>query len=228
VVETVRVFLVDFFLWFACSLVVMSFLEHQVHRWLMHRNNFLSTRFSSFKTIFREHAVLHHGHYYKEFDHEPDDYGRDLNLHLSLSRGLVRTLPIWVALSFVSIPGAIAFVSVLCMHHWTWNLIHEEMHKPHKRFFSNWPLYKFLARHHYLHHKYPGKNFNVVLPFADYVLNTHARATEEDFVTMRKLGILKNHRNHQLSVLEKPTTQHSLHITDSSLLTTVDADHSRA
>lgn len=188
-VETVRL-LVEFLAWFAGSIVFMSFVEHAIHRRLMHRSNFLSKRFASYEKIFREHAILHHGTYYKEFDHEPDDYGRDLNLHLSLGSGIVRTMPFWLLLALVSIPGSVAFVSVLCIHHLTWNLIHEEMHKPKNSFFSNWPLYKFLARHHYLHHKYPGKNFNVVIPFADYVMGTHIRATAEDCAVMRKLGLL--------------------------------------
>lgn len=188
--ETVRAFFVEFFSWFAGSMVIMSFLEHQIHRGLMHRKNFFSKRLPSFEKIFREHAVLHHGLYYKAFDHEPDDYGRDLNLHLSVKKGFLRTLPLSLCISLVSIPGAIAFLLVVYLHHLTWNLVHEEMHKPSKSFFANWPLYKFLARHHYLHHKYPGKNFNVVLPFADYVLNTHAQATDADYRTMSELGIL--------------------------------------
>ena len=66
---------------------------------------------------------------------------------------------------------------VVCLHHFIWNQIHMEMHKPEKRFFSHWSTYKFLARYHYLHHRYPNKNFNVVLPLADYVLGTHIRAS---------------------------------------------------
>jgi sterol desaturase/sphingolipid hydroxylase (fatty acid hydroxylase superfamily) len=64
------------------------------------------------------------------------------------------------------------------------------MHKPERRFFSEWPIYKFLARHHYLHHKYPNKNFNVVLPLADYVLGTSIRATRSDLNGMYRSGLL--------------------------------------
>jgi len=56
------------------------------------------------------------------------------------------------------------------LHHWLWNKIHLEMHKPELSIFSTRPIYKFLARHHWLHHRYRDKNFNVVFPFADYVL----------------------------------------------------------
>jgi sterol desaturase/sphingolipid hydroxylase (fatty acid hydroxylase superfamily) len=64
------------------------------------------------------------------------------------------------------------------------------MHKPEKRFFSDWPVYKFLGRHHYLHHKHPDKNFNVVLPLADYVLGTIIRASNLELNEMYRLRLL--------------------------------------
>jgi sterol desaturase/sphingolipid hydroxylase (fatty acid hydroxylase superfamily) len=54
----------------------------------------------------------------------------------------------------------------------------------------HWSTYKFLARYHYLHHKYPHKNFNVVFPLADYVLGTHIRASTSDLEDMSRLGLL--------------------------------------
>jgi sterol desaturase/sphingolipid hydroxylase (fatty acid hydroxylase superfamily) len=60
------------------------------------------------------------------------------------------------------------------------------MHKPEERVFKNWSAYKFLAEYHWLHHRYPNKNFNVVLPFADYVLGTCARPKQADLDCMRE------------------------------------------
>jgi hypothetical protein len=84
----------------------------------------------------------------------------------------------------------VMFVAVMTFHHWAWNKIHLEMHKPEQRSFSAWPVYKFLARHHCLHHRYPNRNFNVVFPLADYVLGTHARANEDDLKFMQQAGLL--------------------------------------
>ena len=67
-----------------------------------------------------------------------------------------------------------------------WNHIHLEMHKPEQRNFSTWPIYRFLARYHWLHHRYPDKNFNVVFPLADYVLGTSACANEVDLQRMQE------------------------------------------
>ena len=39
--------------WFIFSCILMSFIEHQVHRKLMHRRSFLSARTASFKRVLR-------------------------------------------------------------------------------------------------------------------------------------------------------------------------------
>jgi hypothetical protein len=84
----------------------------------------------------------------------------------------VECLPLSLALWFLSfVPGfssfligAIVWPMVVVLHHTIWNQIHLEMHKPEGRFFKNWAAYKFVARHPFLHHRYPNKNFNVAFP----------------------------------------------------------------
>ena len=63
------------------------------------------------------------------------------------------------------------------------------MHQPKQRFFANWAAYKFVARHHFLHHKYPDKNFNVAFPVGDFLCGTIAHPTEADWEAMRAEGI---------------------------------------
>jgi hemerythrin-like domain-containing protein len=92
-------------------------------------------------------------------------------------------------IALVSWEGAAAFVAVMIFHHWAWNKIHLEMHKPEQRVFSTWPVYKFLARYHCLHHRHLDKNFNVVFPLADYVLGTSVRANESDLKYMEQWGV---------------------------------------
>ena len=50
------------------------------------------------------------------------------------------------------------------------------------------PLYRFLARHHVMHHRQTGTNFNVVLPLADYIVGTVAKPKETDIAEMKRLG----------------------------------------
>ena len=183
-------FAIQVLAWFAALAVLMSFLEHQIHRSLMHKRNVLSTRLLSFNKMFEHHAILHHGQYSKVFVDKPVAAGEDRHLRLSIREGFLETLPIAALLAVISLEGAIIFEIVVCLHHFIWNKIHIEMHKPEKRFFSDWPVYKFLARHHYLHHKHPDKNFNVVLPLADYVLGTNIRASNSDLNGMYRLRLL--------------------------------------
>jgi len=176
--------------WLFVLAVFMSFIEHQVHRRLMHRKNLLSGRLPAFKKIFEHHALLHHGHYHTIFHDEPVPHGQDRHVRLSMTEGVLEALPIAALLTTISWQGAMTFVMVVCLHHFMWNQIHLEMHKPEQRFFSHWSVYKFLARYHYLHHRYPHKNFNVVLPLADYVLGTHIRASQADLEEMDRLELL--------------------------------------
>ena len=176
--------------WFAGLLVFMSFCEHQIHRNLMHRKNFLIKYIGSLKKVFEHHAILHHGHYDEIFNDEPVARGQDHGIQLSIREGFLEALPVSALIATISLTGAVVLEIVVCLHHFLWNNLHLEMHKPDKRFFSDWPIYKFLARHHYLHHAYPNKNFNVVLPIADYVLGTHIRASQSDLNEMQRIGLL--------------------------------------
>ena len=176
--------------WFVVSCVLISFIEHQVHRRLMHRSNFLSRRTAGFRRIFEAHALVHHRHYLKIFSDEPVGVGEDKEIRLTVRKAPLKAIPFAAVIALVSWQGAAVFVAALCFHHWAWNKIHLEMHKPEQKIFSTWPVYKFLARHHWLHHRYQDKNFNVVFPLADYVLGTSARANAVDVECMeQQLGL---------------------------------------
>jgi hypothetical protein len=143
------------------------------------------------------HAVEHHTQYRKSFHDEPLPPGEDRGIRLNLWEGLVESLPLSLALWGLSaitgystfLVGACVWPMVVALHHTIWNQIHLEMHKPEGRFFKNWAAYKFVARHHFLHHRYPDKNFNVALPVGDYIFGTVARPTAADWQAMRAEGI---------------------------------------
>ena len=175
--------------WFIVSCILMSFIEHQVHRRLMHRRNYLSWNTAAFKRVFEAHAIVHHQHYSKIFSDEPVAAGEDKEIRLTVWKAPLKALPFAAVIALVSWQGAAIFVAVMCFHHWTWNKIHLEMHKPEHRVFSTWPIYRFLARHHWMHHRYQDKNFNVVFPLADYVLGTSVRADAVELKRMQQLGL---------------------------------------
>jgi len=140
--------------------------------------------------MLESHAVLHHGTYKAIFRDDPLPKGEDKGIRLNIVEGLLETLPITIIIALFSPLGAVIFAFVVAMHHFLWNQIHLEMHKPEERIFGNWPSYKFLARHHLLHHKYPNRNFNVVFPLADFVLGTSAKSQYSDHAEMYRLGLL--------------------------------------
>ena len=54
----------------------------------------------------------------------------------------------------------------------TYEYLHWCMHLPKKRNLERSGIFFRLNGHHLLHHRYMGKNFNVVLPLADLLLGT--------------------------------------------------------
>jgi hypothetical protein len=171
--------------------IVMSLIEHQVHCRLMHKTPRLAflKNLRARQRIFTSHAVEHHSQYRKVFHDDPVPHGEDHGIRLNLREGLIESLPLVIVLAPFSVTGAVMFPAVVCLHHTIWNFIHMEMHKPSGRFFANWAAYKWAARHHFLHHRYPDKNFNVAFPIGDFICGTLAKPTEADWEAMRAEGI---------------------------------------
>ena len=177
-------FILEIVGWLVFSCVLMSFIEHQVHKKLMHRR---ST--ASFKRVFEAHALVHHRDYSEIFSDEPVARGEDEEIRLTVRKAPIKAAPFAALIALVSWQGAMIFVAVVVFHHWAWNQIHLEMHKPEQRIFSSWPIYRFLARYHCLHHRHTNRNFNVVFPLADYLLGTRVRANEGDLAYLERSGL---------------------------------------
>ena len=173
--------ILQFLGWLTFSYILMSFIEHQVHSRLMHKRSI-----AMFEKTFKGHAINHHKHYSKIFTDEPVPKGEDTDIRMNVWKAPIKGIPYFLVISIFSWQCALVFVAVGTLHSWIWNQIHLEMHKPEGRPFSKWPIYKFLARYHWLHHRYQDKNFNVVFPFADYVLGTVAKPTAADLKLMEE------------------------------------------
>ncbi len=179
--------------WFFAMVLLMSIIEHQVHCHLMHKQPripFLK-KLAVRQKMFKSHAVEHHSQYRKHFHDDPLPKGEDRGIRLSAWEGLLESLPIALIFACFEVTriGAIMFPLVVILHHTIWNYIHLEMHQPKGRFFANWAIYKFVARHHFLHHRYPSKNFNVAFPLGDFICGTIAHPTADDWLAMQAEGI---------------------------------------
>ncbi|MDR3615302.1 MAG: sterol desaturase family protein [Candidatus Obscuribacterales bacterium] len=174
---------------FASSVVLMSLIEHQCHQTAMHKKHPLSKYIKVLEKVFKHHAVLHHSEYKAVFADVPLPKGEDRGIRLNFVEGFFEALPFSLLLALVSVPTAIIFEGVVACHHLIWNNIHLNMHRPVKRFFNEWPAYKYLTRHHYLHHVHPDKNFNVVFPLGDFVFGTVCKPTAAEIADMQRQGM---------------------------------------
>ena len=177
--------------WFAAMVVLMSIIEHQIHSRLMHKSPRIAwlRRLPARTKIFTSHAVKHHRQYRENFHDDPVPAGEDRGIRLNLPEGLLQAFPVCAGLACISFMAAAMFLFVVCLHHLIWNQIHLEMHKPEGRFFSKWAAYRYVARHHFLHHRHPDKNFNVAFPVGDWLFDTVAIVTDADRRAMEAEGI---------------------------------------
>ncbi len=188
---------------FVCTLlastIFISFGELMIHRHVMHRKRmwgWLYRAIPDLRAQFQNHAVLHHGRYYKEFDHEPDPAGKTFNVRILWGDSLrlcVTFSPVmlllWLAVSWVS---ALTFLAALVGHNLAWGVVHMQMHVPvADHWLGRTRYFRFISRHHFMHHQQLGKNYNVVVPFADFVLGRVARRKVSDVREMLRLGYLR-------------------------------------
>lgn len=192
-------FLVHVLITIPIGVVALSFAEHAIHRHVMHRKRFPAWVYRALpdlKAQFHNHAVMHHGTYYKRFDHEPSDEGKYFNLRILVPdtvRILIAFSPILLALAmFVSTVSAVVILVMVIGHNLTWNAVHMQMHIPERKaWFRNTATYRFLARHHFMHHQRTGRNYNVVLPIADFILGSATKPRISDVREMLRLGYVK-------------------------------------
>jgi hypothetical protein len=173
--------------------------EHAIHRHAMHRKRFPSWVYRlnpDMSAQFHNHAVLHHGTYYREFDHEPSADGKYFNLRIlpaDTLRIVVLFSPLLIALwLWVSLYSALTLLFLLVAHSAVWGAVHVQMHVPESnRFFRDTSYFRFIARHHFMHHQRMGKNYNVVIPLADFVLGSVTKPGVADVREMLRLGFLR-------------------------------------
>ncbi|MDE1975319.1 MAG: sterol desaturase family protein [Patescibacteria group bacterium] len=159
------------------SVTYVSLFEYILHCWLMHRP------VGALTYPFRAHALTHHR-----------IFKADETYHLKDEKDK-RTIPMawWNILVLLPILAIIPAIAALASGDWwmliiplivgalyygTYEYIHWCMHlpRPRKRLMKRawivgWIFYR-LNGHHLLHHRYMGKNFNVVFPLWDALLGT--------------------------------------------------------
>lgn len=195
--ETMHPLLLTLLLSAPAAYLILTFAEHQIHRHFMHRKRFPAAVYKAspyLLEIFVAHGVRHHSQWYREFDFEPNPAGKwdNILIRMTETRWLALSfMPMGLAIGyFISWPAAFMMGAMGILHNRLWNVLHTQMHMPADTFFAQWRVFRFLARHHYLHHQFTGKNYNVVCPGADVVMGTLARPRLRDLREMMFLEYL--------------------------------------
>lgn len=161
---------------FVAGSIYGSFFEWTLHRFLMHRP------LLGFTYPFRTHAQIHH----KEFGSGPDYHvgpeGSTVNVTMAwwnspvlvAVNAPVGILASWWIGSWWILAG---FLASMLAYYAAYEYLHWCMHVPGPRWFQTTRLFKWIDRHHRVHHLMPDRNLNVVLPIADVIFRTRiARA----------------------------------------------------
>jgi hypothetical protein len=165
----------DFLFWaavgFVSGTVFASFFEWTLHRYIMHRP------FPMFRYPYRTHALVHHRIFKANHSYHLIDEKDKWTIPMAWWNGpaMIATcslLPLaiawWTGKWGLLAGSVLAFTA----YYATYEYLHWCMHLPRERHLERSGVFFRLNGHHLLHHRYMGKNFNVVLPLADLCLGT--------------------------------------------------------
>lgn len=154
-----------------CAAVYASFFEWTLHRFIMHRP------LGRFRYPFEAHTLVHHRVFRADQTYHLIEAQDAKTIPMAWWNG-----PVLVALGtspFIAVAWWLGQWGVLCGtgltcagYYAAYEYVHWCMHLPKKRPVERSGIFFRLNGHHLLHHRYMGKNFNVVLPLADLCLGT--------------------------------------------------------
>jgi hypothetical protein len=159
-------------------IVQASFFEWIYHRYWLHRPWLPPQMFTAHTLV--HHQLCKHDDTFHVHDEEQEEaltfqwWGGPLLIAINLvpwtgAWWLLRATGAPLSLFVVCL---IAVVTTFCLYYAAYEGFHYLMHRPTIAWIERSLLFRFLERHHRIHHAHMGKNFNVVVPLADLVLGT--------------------------------------------------------
>lgn len=154
---------------FVAVVLYGSFFEWTLHKYFMHRRAFIPYPFEL-------HALIHH----KIFQADETFHAQNEKMkeHVTfVPRDYLILLcvnaPVFFAFEWITgisivVGGSLAILSYLLM----FDFLHWTFHVPNNHVYEKLGPFRWIKRHHLLHHKYQNRNLNVVFPLADLVLGT--------------------------------------------------------
>jgi hypothetical protein len=157
--------------------VQASFFEWAFHRYWLHRP-WLP------KDVFTAHTLVHHQlckfddtfHVEEEEQHEALHFqwwGGPLLCLINVAPWIL--VSVGLSLAGVQLPYVILLVAMyltILLYYVGYEGFHFLMHKPSFPAIENSFYFRFLKKHHRIHHVHMDRNLNVLLPLADFVLGT--------------------------------------------------------
>ena len=181
---------------FGSALVLGSFFEHAIHKYLLHSTPNVLKKVEYVKGMWKGHSISHHGSYAPDEHYTQDDTNKQEVLTFSwydgpaiiisataisfLIASIIR-LFLGISVKFL-MPEVIGAGIAFTLYYIAYEGLHAIMHVPkkwiwlRKRRFMVW-----LNSHHYQHHLDPRSNLNVIIPIADYVWGTKRRLPKEHY-----------------------------------------------
>lgn len=159
-------------------LIIALLAYASIFEWLLH-STLMHKPLGPMRYPYETHTLVHHRLFRADETYHLSSHADERDKHTI-------TMAWWNALVLVPISaspfilfalfgplrvGATAVV-VLAMYYGMYEYIHWCMHLPKQRRVECLGLFRRLNGHHLLHHRYMNKNFNVVLPFADWCFGT--------------------------------------------------------
>jgi hypothetical protein len=142
-----------------------------LHRYIMHRP------LGAFRYPYQAHALTHHRIFKANHSYHLIDEKDKWTIPMAWWNGpaliaAANVIPALIAWAMGH--GALLIGSVLAIsaYYAAYEYLHWCMHLPRERHLERSGVFFRLNGHHLLHHRYMGKNFNVVLPLADLCLGT--------------------------------------------------------
>ncbi len=157
--------------------VQASFFEWAFHRYWLHRPWLPESCFTS-------HTLVHHQ--LCKFDdtfhvvEEEQEEALSFQWWGGPTLILINTIP-WALLAWGLAACGVAFpfvvfvttcATVIALYYVGYEGLHHLMHKPALPFLVRSRLFRFIERHHRIHHVHMDRNLNVLLPLADFCLGT--------------------------------------------------------
>lgn len=155
---------------FVGGVIYCSFFEWMLHKYVMHRP------VPFFRYPFQAHALTHHGKFKADYTYhlqqEADKKTVPMAWWNAPAIWAIHIGPVLALQWWVGKPIAGGFFASMVVYYAAYEYLHWCMHIPRKRNIERSGIFFRLNGHHLLHHRYMGKNLNVVLPLFDTLFGT--------------------------------------------------------